>query len=354
MTGGIPDELGDLPLHTLRLHDNELNGQLSAWIGSGNQSIDSGNQSIDSGKTMVILDLGRNAFSGEIPAELGNFKLLTVLDLSSNRLRGQIPLELGNLSNLRSLNVWNPFISGCVPKLLLKVRNNDLNLLDLRLCSPSALPSFAADNETRSIVENTAVGTTIGSPITATDPDKDTLTYNLLIGDDADSFTINPATGQLSTKVALDYETKPSYTVWVGVTDGRAADGTDDPKRDALVKVTITVTDESGECEDHDATAISDKSNTGLMADCQALLAAKPHWEIPSKLNWSSSTAITQWDGITVGGTPERVTELVLEVNWLSGRIPAELGRLSNLEVLKVGSFELTGGYRWNWATSPI
>ena len=73
----------------------------------------------------------------------------------------------------------------------------------------------------------TPSGTVIGEPVTAeTDntltsdgtetPDR--LTYTLG-GTDAASFSIARDTGQLSTKAALDYETKQSYAVTVTATD---------------------------------------------------------------------------------------------------------------------------------------
>ena len=62
----------------------------------------------------------------------------------------------------------------------------------------------------------------------------DTLTYTLG-GDDAESFAIDGATGQLMTMAALDYETKNSYTVMVTATDsGEESDS---------ITVTISVTD---------------------------------------------------------------------------------------------------------------
>ena len=60
------------------------------------------------------------------------------------------------------------------------------------------------------------------------------LTYTLG-GPDADSFTIDRGTAQLSTKVALDYETKDTYTVTVTATDPSG--------ETATVMVTIKVTD---------------------------------------------------------------------------------------------------------------
>ncbi len=89
---------------------------------------------------------------------------------------------------------------------------------------------------TRSIAENTVAGQNIGDPVSATDADTgDTLTYSLG-GTDASSFDIISTSGQLQTKVALDYEgSKNSYTVTVSVSDGKG--GTD------KITVSIIVTD---------------------------------------------------------------------------------------------------------------
>ncbi len=98
-------------------------------------------------------------------------------------------------------------------------------------------PAFAAEEMTRSVAENTAAGTAIGDPVAATDEDGDALTYTLW-GDDAGSFGIDSATGQLMTSAALDYETKMSYTVTVTASSGKA------DEMDAMTTVTISVTDE--------------------------------------------------------------------------------------------------------------
>ena len=95
------------------------------------------------------------------------------------------------------------------------------------------MPTFnAGASTTRSITENVAVGTAIGPPVAATDPDGDTLTYTLS-GADAAAFDIDAATGQLKTQAPLDFETKPAYDVMVTVSDGTLAD---------TIEVTITVT----------------------------------------------------------------------------------------------------------------
>ncbi len=106
--------------------------------------------------------------------------------------------------------------------------------------TPPAFPTV--EQGRRSVAENSAAGVSIGAPVTALDPQGDSLTYSLS-GRDADLFDINAATGQLVTKAPLDYESKASYGVIVWVQDGRDSDGNAHNETDASKYVTITVTD---------------------------------------------------------------------------------------------------------------
>ena len=83
-------------------------------------------------------------------------------------------------------------------------------------------------DQEREVAENTPAGTNLGAPIAASDP-SDVLTYSLS-GTDRTSalFSINRATGQLSTKAKLDYEDATQ----VGV--------------DHVLDVTVTATDPFG------------------------------------------------------------------------------------------------------------
>ncbi len=109
--------------------------------------------------------------------------------------------------------------------------------------TPPNRPAEFSDGETtnRSVVQGTEAGTDIGRPVSASDPDGDTLTYTLG-GDDAESFDIDAMTGQLKTKTALDAETKSSYSVTVSVTDNKNAGGGRLPEIDDTITVVITVT----------------------------------------------------------------------------------------------------------------
>ena len=94
-------------------------------------------------------------------------------------------------------------------------------------------PVFTGSSTTRSVAENTPSGVNIGTPVSATDADNDSLTYTLG-GTDASSFSIVSSSGQLQTRAALDYETKNAYSVTVTVSDGSRTDS---------INVTINVTD---------------------------------------------------------------------------------------------------------------
>ena len=89
--------------------------------------------------------------------------------------------------------------------------------------------------------------------------------------------------------------------------------------------------------------AVTDKSNTGLLADCNALLAARDVLRGSAGLNWEPDTLIAQWDGVKTGGTPRRVTSLKAQSRNLDGRLPVEIGSLDKLVDLWLYNNELTG-----------
>ena len=91
------------------------------------------------------------------------------------------------------------------------------------------------------VASGTRAGRNVGSRVLATDTDQgEILTYSLS-GTDADSFDINPATGQILTRAVLDHTQKDSYDVVVEVTDGFDATYSEDSNTDATIAVAITV-----------------------------------------------------------------------------------------------------------------
>ena len=195
---------------------------------------------------------------------------------------------------------------------------------------------------TRSVMEGSAAGASVGSPVAATDAEDDALTYTLG-GDDAASFALGEPAGQITVRegTMLDDDVTDSYSVTVTVSDGEESDSID---------VTINVTDMQFGCSGPSA------------ADCEALLEAMPKLEgadSTRSLNWAVGTPIAEWDGVRKLSESGRVEWLYLhgvsakdatddaparaEVK-LNGTIAVELGDLDGLTRLYLHRNNLTGG----------
>ena len=115
----------------------------------------------------------------------------------------------------------------------------------------------------RTVPENTLAAMTIGVEVMATDPNGDVLQYTLG-GPDAASFAITRADGQLSTKAALDFEDKETYTVEVTATDSSNARAT------VMVTIKVTDLDESPELMGDDEVEYAE-NDTGPVATYTAV-----------------------------------------------------------------------------------
>ena len=124
-------------------------------------------------------------------------------------------------------------------------------------------PVFSAGARSFTVRDNASAGTVIGS-VTATDADDDTLTYSLE-GTGAASFDIGSSSGQIVTRAGVTLTAGATHPVTVVATDGNAGRAT--------VAVTITVIQGAFGCDTRGA--VANASNTGLVADCEALRAAR-------------------------------------------------------------------------------
>ncbi len=110
----------------------------------------------------------------------------------------------------------------------------------IQVADANVQPKFAEPGMMVEVAENSAEGTNVGSPITATDDNGDALTYSLS-GDDAMYFTIdNMGQIKVGASAMLDYEMKSSYMVTVTATDPDQATGTTN------VTVNVTNVNEDG------------------------------------------------------------------------------------------------------------
>ena len=154
----------------------------------------------DSGDTLTYTLSGTDAVSFDIDSTTGQLKTKAALDYETK--------------NSYSVTVK------AADKTLTDTIRVTIIITDV---DESSAPAFAGSRTTRFIKENTPAGVNIGSPVSATDEDDDTLTYTLG-GLNAVSFSIVSTTGQLKTKAPLDFEKKNAYTVTVTVSDGSRTD----------------------------------------------------------------------------------------------------------------------------------
>ncbi len=206
----------------------------------------------------------------------------------------------------------------------------------------SALGAPSLDSVTSGVEALTAAWSapkqTGNSPITAYD-----LRYIQTAADKvADSnWTVVKDVWKAETGGALQYVITPlvggvPYDVQVRAVS-REGDG---PWSRTLTEKPIQAT--SGACGTDGAVADS-VSSPELVSDCNALLAGYETLTGSAALNWSASRPLSEWAGVTIGGTPRRVTGLNLYARNLSGEIPIELSRLTGLRELILSRNQLTG-----------
>ncbi|MCY3918285.1 MAG: cadherin domain-containing protein [Chloroflexi bacterium] len=113
-----------------------------------------------------------------------------------------------------------------------------------QISASNAEPEFpASEMGSRSVPENSPVGTAVGDPVEAEDDDGDTLHYSLS-SDGAASFTIDSATGQIRTKMGVTYnfEGTAYYAFSVIVRDSKDAAGNPNMAPDDTINVTVSLT----------------------------------------------------------------------------------------------------------------
>ena len=178
---------------------------------------------------------------------------------------------------------------------------------------------------TRSVTENTAARQNIGRTISATDPNGDTLRYNLS-GTEAASFRIDGTTGQLRTWAALDYETKSSYTVTVTVSDGDLTD---------TITVTVNITDinelptDAGICQVGDILAPGESCTyPDTDATFSVLDNGHARWNIPGLPSWLA------WaNQVSIGGS----LSFTATINDEDYHFVAEEGTNDSWEIKEIG-----------------
>ena len=198
-------------------------------------------------------------------------------------------------------------------------------------CRPRP-PQFESASYAFEVSVAARAGESVGT-VTAFDLNDDPVTYSITAGNQSETFAIASSTGEITVAGGPGAAVGATYTLTVGASDG--VSGT--------TSGTVTVTVVEVDCSVGAAIA-NPGSNLELVSDCETLLALRHALAGTATLNWSLDTPISSWDGVTVGGTPQRVPRLVLERRGLTGELPTELGLLTGLEELNVSlNSQLTG-----------
>ena len=95
-------------------------------------------------------------------------------------------------------------------------------------------------------------------------------------------------------------------------------------------------------------------STTALHTDCNTLLNLKDDLRGTATLNWSDTLNMNSWTGVTIAGTPPRVTRLLLGYRGLTGSIPEGLKELSKLQRLGLNNNNLSAGPIPLWVNTHL
>ncbi|KAG6516350.1 hypothetical protein ZIOFF_026809 [Zingiber officinale] len=122
-------------LHSLRTNLVDPNNVLQSWDPTLVNPCTWFHVTCSNENSVIRVDLGNAALSGQLVPELGQLRNLQYLEIYSNNISGTIPVELGNLRNLVSLDLYLNDLTGGIPDTLgnfvrlrfLDLSNNNLS-----------------------------------------------------------------------------------------------------------------------------------------------------------------------------------------------------------------------------------
>ncbi len=245
------------------------------------------------------LELDGFGLTGVIPPEMGQLSELRTVDLASNKLTGSIPSELGNLAFLECLFLYQNDLSGPIPPDLGNLKN--MKALLLSDCS-------------------------VSGPIPAE--------LGNLASLEALFLDNNNLSGHIPVELGNLTELNNLYLKGNKLT-GCIPDAWKQVRESDVDRLDLPY------CGDklQPLQVSSDKSNLDTLLEISEFLDAG------GTLNWDEQVSILEWEGVRLDTSQDqpKVTELRLAEKGLSGTLPNEIGRLTDLRVLYLKGNDLTG-----------
>ena len=294
---------------------------------------------------LTFLDLGLNRLYGNLPKEIGNFPFLEVLLIDENRISGSIPKEIGNLSNLRSLFLNENILTGNLPVELgnlSKLKKLDLHYNRIRGNIPSSIGNLPI-LELLHLWGNELSGCFPANFINFCNPNiQVNCLYNRFLqpgGGDFDQFCANPADECIGNCPSPPHPDFDALIALYNATNGP------------------NWTKNSGWIEGSNGFSCDPCADNWYGVYCQnnrvtELLLGNNQLSgtLPTQITTLSELQVLSlYDNALRGPIPAKIDFLtnlravILNKNTLSGSIPSQIGSLPNLTTLNLSKNQLSG-----------
>lgn len=325
LEGSITPDLGGIQgLQWLSLDYNKLSGELP--------------RSLLNLSSLITMQVQGNMLHGGIPSDIGSkFPNITILSFGKNQLTGSIPTSLSNLTTLQDVDLITNRLSGHVPRALGRLRAlESLSLHDNMLEANDTegwefMASLSNCSQLQSLTISTNIGLTGWLP--ASIVNLSTTMQGLML---ADTGIVGSIPLEIGNLFNLQFFSVSNTSVSGAVPDSIG-------KLVNLVELGLYNTNLSGLIP----------SSIGNLSELAALAAFNSNLEgpIPKSIGRLKNLyALDMSSNRLNGSIPIEIFQLPLlsrylglSHNSLSGTLPAEVGSLTNLNILALSGNQLSG-----------